>query len=213
MLKKKTKRVKKMDETQSVKTEGNMHTYFEKLVKKGFRAYDIEFNHKQVIEDTEDYQIIRVEKGAVLKPTKDSYRFFFIEEKVTGQKQHSWLNRLYHLDIRSFDRNVSGCSSFRDLVHACDLERLTEDFNPKKLTLDKRYLPDVFDNSGPYDYVVVPKEMIEARLKVECVQHQNIDLHANFYHSQQTTRTHVTIENGDDKDKVFNNFIKFIQSK
>lgn len=189
------------------KNENELFDYFEELVKDNtLKAYTVRFNAQKLIEETDDYKIIRITKGAILKPAKAEmcYKFNFVKDNSTGRK--------YKLDIRSFDRNVSNDRSFRDLVHACDLERLAANFDPRKVSLEKRYLPDVFGESGPFNYLMIPEEMITARLKAEYVQHQIIDLHASFYSQQKTQRTSGKLEVSDETDPLFVKFVEFLKS-
>jgi len=178
------------------KSSYQMRQFFQQMVKvKELNAYSVEVNKRIVEKDTEEEEVVKTKKGAILTPTTElkEYQPVFIKDSATES--------MYALDIGSRGGMFYNDGDSQTIYHHCVLERIAQGFDPKKVT-DKKS----FGDFGSFkDGISIPRDMVTARLRVSYDENwesgEDIDYVAG--------RTGNLVVEGD-CDKLFEKVCKFV---
>ena len=132
------------------KSSYEMRKFFQKLVEEGIlEAYTQRIN-KKTSEETEDEIITTIKKGVSLTPTQklSSTEYSqFLKDPETGAE--------YYLFLFSHGGAFDSDGSHTTL-HTCRLDKLIKEYDPRVLQKADRYAA-----------LIIPKEMVVARIKID----------------------------------------------
>jgi hypothetical protein len=171
------------------KTSHEMKNFFGKMVKQGnLQAYLVELDKQVVEKDTQDEQLVRTKKGVTLTPTKKLSENcqVIVEDPETGTR--------YFLSMGSRGGEFYDDGDSQTIYHDCTLERLSERFNPRKLTR-------CFEGR-----IAIPERMVSARLRMSYSEDWKSGCDSDYIAST----TGQTVIEGE-RDSLFTKICEFVK--
>ena len=171
------------------KSSFDMRCFFQGMVDKGeLEAYLVRINEEIVKKDDKKERIVIIKKGATLVPTKEiqENRNIFVKDSKTGI--------FYNLNIGSQGGAFYDDGDSQTIYHNCILEKLTKSFDRKNIDFNS------------YAGLVIPEEIIEARLRVN---------HSDDWNSSGET-DYIGVSHGNftiegEKDSLFEKVYEFVR--
>jgi hypothetical protein len=183
------------------KSSYQMREFFQDMIdKKELEAFFVEVNKKTVEKDTEDEKVIRTKKGATLTLIRKlkEYEPTLVKDPITGI--------MYNLDIGSRGGMFFDDGDSQTMYHHCTLERLIEQFDPKKIGTRKG-----FSDFGSFDDgIQITREMVIARLRVSYDEDREYS-HIKGSDYIAKTRGHLVVEGM--QDKLFERVCRFVRAE
>ncbi len=168
-----------------------MRQFFLEMIKqRKLRAYTVAVNKRTVEKDTENEEVVRIRKGAILTPTTElrEDQAVLIEDPKTGT--------MYNLDIGSRGGMFYNDGDSQTIYHHCILEKLAEQFDLRKVA-----------TFGSYR-ISIPGEMVTARLRVSYDEDWESGGESDYVAG---TRGYLVIEG--EQDNFFKEVCDFIGGK
>lgn len=173
----------------------SLRQFFQKMLADGeIKAYTAEINKKIVEKDDENESIVRTVKGATLTAAN--------ELKEYGSEGYiiEFVDSKYNLDIGCRGGMFFDDGDSQTMYHYCTLEKLSNDFDLKKIGSKSSY-----GEFGSYnDGINFPEEAIISRLRIDYDEDWRNDRIAS-------SRARIAIEGS--MDDLFEKVYKFIKEK